>query len=665
MIVARETRLAAACALAGCALLALPAVARGRGRRAAALPGWAAEALARPSPRTGADAVWLHRELVVRPLGEGGVRRTFRAAVRILRPDGLRAFGSCSVGYRREDRVERLDAWSVGPGGELRGSRTVRDASDEPFIASGSVYDDWRIRSVEVPALMVGGVVVWESEWVTRLDVGAASLTLATTDRPVALGRLEVEVPEGWQWQALTRRAEGVERAETERGVVLLARDLDPVIPERHGPPEGDVLPLAWVRWWSEGQGRGFPDWDAVGRWYHDLSEPVLEDLGDAALVAERLKPAGPEGWLDSLGAAYDFVAREIRYVSIQIGVGGFRPYSPAEVCRKRFGDCKDKSFLIRALAAAWGAKAYPVLVRTAGSGELEREVPSPGQFDHCIAAIRLPEGVGDELWSTSQVEGLGRLVFLDATVREGGPWDLRRDVQGTLGLLVHEGGGTLVELPVQPPSAALTRRSLRARLSESGELSEATLTESWTGTAAARVRSFYSGKTAEERRRDVATDLQGRFGGASLASWEVRGLDDAGEVTEVTVFRGGRLGNRVGDLLIVEPGSAGHGVVRMTLAPPPRRWSLLPGNPRREELEVILELPERLVVEELPDPFELETAELRASGAWEVEAGRLIYRRDAELETPRVDAARYEAFRDAVGRLAGADARAVVLVPR
>ena len=121
---------------------------------------------------------------------------------------------------------------------------------------------------------------------------------------------------------------------------------------------------------------------------------PVTEDLGEATQIGQRLKPADPGRLLDALGEVFDYAAREVRYVSINMGIGkgaGYLPATPAAVCKNRYGDCKDKSFLIRGLTSSWGVETHPVLVRTHELGPMRDEVPSPGQFNHCIAAVALP----------------------------------------------------------------------------------------------------------------------------------------------------------------------------------------------------------------------------------------------------------------------------------
>ena len=71
----------------------------------------------------------------------------------------------------------------------------------------------------------------------------------------------------------------------------------------------------------------------------------------------------------------YDYVARNIRYVSLSFGVGRLQPHAAPEVLKNGYGDCKDKHTLLQALLKAEGIQSYPVLISS--YRELDPDVPS------------------------------------------------------------------------------------------------------------------------------------------------------------------------------------------------------------------------------------------------------------------------------------------------
>lgn len=110
----------------------------------------------------------------------------------------------------------------------------------------------------------------------------------------------------------------------------------------------------------------------------------------------------------DSLKMALElvhFVQDDIRYLGFEDGLNAFVPHSPKKVYDQRFGDCKDKSLLLTALLKSMGFKASPILVNTYLKNELDKRLPSPYVFNHCVAALYL----------------YGRTYLIDPTVSNQG----------------------------------------------------------------------------------------------------------------------------------------------------------------------------------------------------------------------------------------------------
>ncbi len=131
-----------------------------------------------------------------------------------------------------------------------------------------------------------------------------------------------------------------------------------------------------------------FQTWDEVNQWaltlYQNGSAPSPE-------FSQRLdawrRMANPE---DRVLAVLRFVQDEVRYFGIEMGEKSHKPSDPSTVCNRRFGDCKDKSFLLVNALRTLGIEAWPVLVNTTERRTLDQWQPSPLAFNHVIAAVRL-----------------------------------------------------------------------------------------------------------------------------------------------------------------------------------------------------------------------------------------------------------------------------------
>ena len=152
-----------------------------------------------------------------------------------------------------------------------------------------------------------------------------------------------------------------------------------------------------------------------MGSWYENLfsgrmdaSEPIKQEVN--ALVA------GKATTLAKMQAIAGFVQHDIRYVEIQLGIGGWQPHAAPDVFSHRYGDCKDKATLMRTMLREIGVDSYHVVIN-AQRGVVTRDTPAHNGFNHVILAIKLPDDVNDpSLIAVIQHPKLGRILFFDPT---------------------------------------------------------------------------------------------------------------------------------------------------------------------------------------------------------------------------------------------------------
>jgi transglutaminase-like putative cysteine protease len=133
-----------------------------------------------------------------------------------------------------------------------------------------------------------------------------------------------------------------------------------------------------------------FQTWDQVGHWFAALEAPQRVPTPEVRRKAMELI-AGRATDVDKLEALYTFVATNIRYVSLSLGLGRYQPRAASVVLQEQYGDCKDKHTLLASLIDAAGLNASAVLIGV--TAKLDPEVPSPSQFDHVITLVTSDTG--------------------------------------------------------------------------------------------------------------------------------------------------------------------------------------------------------------------------------------------------------------------------------
>ncbi|MGJ8585959.1 MAG: DUF3857 domain-containing protein [Marinosulfonomonas sp.] len=142
---------------------------------------------------------------------------------------------------------------------------------------------------------------------------------------------------------------------------------------------------------WPRTEISSLEGWDDVGRHFaqhYQMPERHSQEIeGIAAEIRAHATTKSAQ-----LRAALGFVQREIRYLGVELGAGGYVPRAPDTVLARRFGDCKDMTLLLIAILDALDIKAAPLLVQSEVQSGIKTRQPSILAFNHVIVAATLDE---------------------------------------------------------------------------------------------------------------------------------------------------------------------------------------------------------------------------------------------------------------------------------
>ncbi|HXI59808.1 MAG TPA: DUF3857 domain-containing protein, partial [Polyangia bacterium] len=358
-----------------------------------------------------------------------------------------------------------------------------------------------------------------------------------------------------------------------ERILRFAAHDLPKIDVEPAMPGYAEVTPYLHVSTYAS--------WADVGTWYWQLVADQLA-ADEALRQAARGAVAGATTDLERVRAIHTLVLTGTRYVGLEFGIHGYKPYKVTQVLSRRFGDCKDKASLMVALLREVGIDAELVLLRTRRAGRIETMPASLAVFDHAIVYVpRLS-------------------LYLDGTAEFSGMDELPNQDQGVMGLRVSARGATLVDTPVLPSSRNLAQRRWTIDLDPAGTARvDETLTIA--GQAAADWREHY--QTPGERLDRYGKVWTARHPGSALLSVEMPGLEDrAHPVVVRAAATVPRLGVAYGDRELALPITAREGdFTRAYARLSTRKQDLLIAYPWQHEEELIFHLPASMRVQHLP----------------------------------------------------------------
>ncbi len=337
--------------------------------------------------------------------------------------------------YLDADR-ELVDSSFEVEDGKGRRLTTVASRDYQRLASPGNdlFNSGWLVR-VPFPKLAVGQVL--KLAWTIRhRPVFSTAVIPLSLDDPQA--RLAVEVVgEGIRWH-LNGHLPQLAAEATAAGLVVRAEGLEAWSDPPWSPAPGSVRPALWLAW-----GR-HETWPAVGAWYTRFTAKVPRQSPAVAELAREITRDLATA-REKLEALTLHVKRKVRYESVQIGEGGWRPMPGEVVLAQGWGDCKGKAELLLGMLDAVGLPGHLALLRAGQGQRIATELPSPFQFNHAIVALPAAlAGAGPD------DPVAGDLLFVDPTIEHGGASWLAPSDQGRDALVVAGEASRLVRTPVR-----------------------------------------------------------------------------------------------------------------------------------------------------------------------------------------------------------------------
>lgn len=170
--------------------------------------------------------------------------------------------------------------------------------------------------------------------------------------------------------------------------------------------------------------------WHDFGQWQYGLLEGRSDLPANLRQKVHELTDGLPSKH-EKIARLYQYLYDNTRYVSIQLGIGGYQPALASEVATNGFGDCKGLSNFMIALLQEAGIPAIYAAISTEHA-RLLKDFPNLNQLNHAIVAVPMEQ---DTLW----------LECTNARIPLG---YVHEDIAGHDAVLITAEAGKLVRLP-------------------------------------------------------------------------------------------------------------------------------------------------------------------------------------------------------------------------
>jgi len=649
------------------ALLALLAVSI-PAARAGDAPAWMHALVNVPLPEHDekTDAVLLLAENTFTVQGNGKMKRIERRVYKILRPDGRR-YGTIQADFDSETKIDSIHGWCIPAQGKDYEVKEKEALETALFgVPNGELMTDLKTKMLRIPAADPGNIVGYEIEQEVHPYVIQDLWRFQEENAPVREAHYTLQLPPSWEYKSVWLNHAEVAPSGGAGQWQWTVTAVKPIRPEDGMPPWQAVAGQMIVSLIPPGGAgnKGFESWADMARWQDGLdrgrrsASPEIKQK-----VADLVKAdATPLGKMRSLA---QYVQKEVRYVAIQLGIGGWQPHPATDVFTHKYGDCKDKATLLGAMLQEIGVESFYLFINTTRNA-VTPETPAVRWFNHVILAVRLPAGVTDpSLRAVLDHPKLGKLLFFDPTDEWTPLGSLRGELQANYGLLVTGDGGELLKLPQLPAELNGVVRTAKLSLSPSGTL---------------------SGDFSEQRNGDYGTQQRASLKSVLKDSDRIKFLESlishslsTFQITNASLVNLNRpdqpfayqyslvaqnYAKAAGNLLLVRPRVVGTNSSDLLETREPRRYPVEFDGPSKNSDIIEIGIPAGYQVDDLPPPVNVDYGFASYHSKTEVNGGMLKYSRIFEVKELSVPVSKVEELKKLYRIIASDERNTAVLKP-
>lgn len=596
----------------------------------------------------GAGAVVRLSETMVEISSVKSIRKGYHLVITILHEDAL---DNASI-YLYYNEFRRITAVRGGiynaEGKEIQKIR-LSDFTDRSAVPEGTLYSSDRVKiyrpvyngrypvTFEYEYDIMGGAPAHYPEWTPQNGYGLA----------IESASLTVSAPSGLfprYYTICTVDRDSVQIVGGKKIVTWHLDNLTALRREPYAPPLNERTPgvfLAPAKIDYKGFSEDFLTWSDVGKWINYL---LIDRDALPESVRNRMKQVSDQysDTISKIRAIYHYLQSSKRYVSIQMGIGGWQPLDATFVDEHGYGDCKALVNYTKALLKSAGINSFYTLVN-AGSrvSDILCDFPSM-QFNHVILCVPLS---GDTIW----------LECTDPNIPFGflGSFTDERHV-----LVVTDTDGIIARTPVYSAEINRLNRKTIISLTPSGD-AEVEMTTCYSGLQSQIVYDL-ARKGSEEQK----TALASRFGIPDLTIKSVTYSCDSNTIPTIReriVLIARSYASVSGERMFV-PLNQVNRMNSITVNTEERQSSILTGYPYHDVDSIFVRWPQGYEVEGLQLNDSIDTPFGKCIMRVVLDPLQCIYTRSYEQNIVRFKVDDYPEFRTFINRVSKADRQKAVL---
>jgi hypothetical protein len=285
--------------------------------------------------------------------------------VTVLNEKGLNDIDAAEY-YDKSTRVKSIDATVFsGLGTEIKKIKK-KDFKDQTAVSGSTLFSDNRIIFLDYTPTQYPFTIIFQSEIETS-NTAFIPQWHPLSDYFVSVEKsiLNVNYPEnlGFKKKEFNFSNFKINKTiDTSTQLSYVATNIFAQKDEDNSPSSSDLYPKVMMgleNFHLENVDGNAKTWKEFGQWYSDKILNGTTELPEETKSKIKLLVGNETDPIKKAKIIYKYVQEKSRYVSIQIGIGGWKPMLASDVDRLGYGDCKALTNYTKALLEVVGVLSY------------------------------------------------------------------------------------------------------------------------------------------------------------------------------------------------------------------------------------------------------------------------------------------------------------------
>lgn len=311
--------------------------------------------------------------------------------VLVLNEIGFNAL-DLSENYNKSNKIKNLNVTVYNSSGVKVKKFGKADFKDRSLLDDSTMFSDSRLLFLDYTPTAYPFVLEYECE---TESVNTAFLNawspISRLHETVLEAKLEIIKTPEFEVNLKFQKLEefNVEKLDSSTKTIFTAKNIMAIKPEAYADysKEFPFVKMYLNKASLEGYELNMTSWDEFGKMFYDYFIKDNGTISDKTKLKLDNIISANDSKLDKIKKIYKYVQDNTRYVSVQVGIGGWKPMEVSDVEKYGYGDCKALSNFTRSLLKAYDVESYYTVIYGGDKRKLDEEIVSM-QGNHAILAV-------------------------------------------------------------------------------------------------------------------------------------------------------------------------------------------------------------------------------------------------------------------------------------